>query len=233
VIPLQFKKKKFPRFLICELVIRFKRVPELVRQCLWSPTYKRSFLDSLFVILYGVKYNVKKSLNLKNDENCPIFKSRPLAGHTCCDGCILKTCWFTFFQENLVSIQVTDVKKSPKETQKCTGKIIILLENRKICKFDDQNRYIFACARTSVEAGHPLDLPDVGDLLAEQVGEHSDGNLHFAGVVESVVGLEHLGQVAGHAVRDEHDGLVATVAALATSAITILRPNHCNFIGFL
>jgi hypothetical protein len=82
-------------------------------------------------------------------------------------------------------------------------------------------------ALTSVEAGHPLDLPDVSDLLAEQVGEHSDWNLHFAGVVESVVGLEHLGQVAGHAVRDEHDGLVATVAALATSAITILRPDHC------
>jgi hypothetical protein len=82
---------------------------------------------------------------------------------------------------------------------------------------------------TSVEAGHPLDLPDVGDLLAEQVGEHSDWNLHFAGVVESVVGLEHLGQVAGHAVRDEHDGLVATVAALATSAITILRPDHCIY----
>lgn len=80
---------------------------------------------------------------------------------------------------------------------------------------------------TSIQASHPLYLPDVGDLFPYEVGEHPDRDVGDVAHLLPVVLLKHLRQVPRHVVRDDHDQLVAALGAADAAGLVSFLVKKC------
>lgn len=61
----------------------------------------------------------------------------------------------------------------------------------------------------TVQARHPLDLAHLRHLFAQQIREYAHRYLGRVAILQPIVFVKHLRQIARHAVRDQHDGLIA------------------------